>query len=70
MVRLVRMLTQLSVVPPVPEELVQVMVASSHKIMSSSVTPPLRVESVTMISPITSIGPVLVIVAPSKLQTP
>ena len=64
------MLTQLSVTPPVPVELVQVTLASSHKMMSSSLIPPDNEESVTLIDPMTSIGPVLVICAPFSVHVP
>ena len=64
------MFTQLSVTPPVPLEFTQLTPASSHTIMSSSVTPPARLESTIDIEPYTSIGPVLSIVAPSNEQIP
>ena len=51
MVRVVSMLTQLSVNPPVPVELSHETVASSQMMMSSSVIPPCRVESLTEIDP-------------------
>ena len=55
---------------PVPVEFVQVISASSQMMISSSLIPPLRVESTTDISPNTSIGPVLVMLAPSSEHIP